>query len=200
MQFDGERDLRTPQGFSGGATASRADGMPDDADDSPVLQYLHPASLKGKSDPESSLVPRSKREMLIDLLSALVHLLLLDQLSVSSPSLRVTAHVVTDPSRLRWPSYQTHAPGSPGCHFIIIIFYQTISKLTKASQGGCPPEHCSTVTRLWHVHSSIQFRYLVFACSPFAGPASGFAFPTATVPTRILSRFHPTCFANNGSE
>ena len=43
--------------------------MPDDddddgdADDSPVLQYLHPDSLKGKTDPESSLVPRSKREV-----------------------------------------------------------------------------------------------------------------------------------------
>ena len=69
MQFDGERDLRTPQDFSGGATASRADDLPDDddddgdADDSPVLQYLRPDSLKGKSDPESSLVPRSKREV-----------------------------------------------------------------------------------------------------------------------------------------
>jgi hypothetical protein len=69
MQFDGERDLRTPQDFSGGATASRADDLPDDddddgdADDSPVLQYMRPDSLKGKSDPESSLVPRSKREV-----------------------------------------------------------------------------------------------------------------------------------------
>lgn len=69
MQFDGERDLRTPQDFSGGATASRADDGPDDddddgdADDSPVLQYLRHDNLKGKSDPESSLVPRSKREV-----------------------------------------------------------------------------------------------------------------------------------------
>jgi MADS-box transcription factor len=69
MQFDGERDLRTPQDFSGGATASRADDMPDDddddgdAEDSPVLQYLRHDSLKGKSDPESSLVPRPKREL-----------------------------------------------------------------------------------------------------------------------------------------
>lgn len=69
IQFDGERDLRTPQDFSGGATASRADDVPDDddddgdADDSPVLQYLRHDSLKGKSDPESILVPRSKREV-----------------------------------------------------------------------------------------------------------------------------------------
>jgi hypothetical protein len=69
IQFDGERDLRTPQDFSGGATASRADDMPDDddddgdPDDSPVLQYLRHDSVQGKSDPESSLVPRSKREV-----------------------------------------------------------------------------------------------------------------------------------------
>ena len=43
--------------------------MPDDddddgdADDSPVMQYLRHDGLKGKTDPESSLVPRSKREV-----------------------------------------------------------------------------------------------------------------------------------------
>ncbi|KAH9988538.1 hypothetical protein BJV77DRAFT_930157, partial [Russula vinacea] len=33
IRFDGERDLRTPQDFSGGATVSRTDDMPDDDDD-----------------------------------------------------------------------------------------------------------------------------------------------------------------------
>jgi hypothetical protein len=67
-QFDGDRDLRTPQDFSGGASVSRADDMPDDddddgdADDSPVLQYMRHDGLKGKSDPESSQVAGSKRE------------------------------------------------------------------------------------------------------------------------------------------
>ena len=68
-QFDGERDLRTPQDFSGGATVSRTDDMPDDddddgdPDDSPVLQYLRHDSLKGKGDPESGQVAGSKREV-----------------------------------------------------------------------------------------------------------------------------------------
>ena len=33
LQFDRERDLHTPRDFSGGATASRADDMPDNDDD-----------------------------------------------------------------------------------------------------------------------------------------------------------------------
>jgi hypothetical protein len=69
FQFDGERDLRTPQDFSGGATVSRADDMPDDddddgdADDSPVLPYVRHDSHKGKGDPEGSQVAGSKREV-----------------------------------------------------------------------------------------------------------------------------------------
>ena len=63
-QFDGERDLRTPQDFSGGAGASRMDDMGDDdddgdADDSPS-QYLRHDSLKAKSEPDSSQVAGQK--------------------------------------------------------------------------------------------------------------------------------------------
>lgn len=86
--------------------------MPDDddddgdADDSPVLQYLRHDSFKGNSDPESSHVPGSKREVpevrsTLVSLTALVHLPLLDRLSVSSPPLGVTTHAVTDSSCLR---------------------------------------------------------------------------------------------------
>ena len=69
FQFDGERDLRTPQDFSGSATVSRADDLPDDddddgdADDSPDLPYMRHDSLKGKCDPEGSQVAGSKREV-----------------------------------------------------------------------------------------------------------------------------------------
>jgi len=67
IRFDGERDLRTPQDFSGGAGVSRMDDLGDDdddgdADDSPTAQYIRQDSLKGKSDPESSQVARPKLE------------------------------------------------------------------------------------------------------------------------------------------
>jgi hypothetical protein len=78
-----------------------------------------------------------------------------DRLSATSPSLGATAHVVTDSPRLRRPSYQASCIRQPGSQFIVILC-QAISKSTKASQGGCPPEYC-TVARLWHIHSSIRF-------------------------------------------
>jgi hypothetical protein len=66
-QFDGERDLRTPQDFSGGAGVSRMDDMGDedddgDADDSPTAQYIRQDSLKGKNDSEGGQVARPKLE------------------------------------------------------------------------------------------------------------------------------------------
>ncbi|KAH9027079.1 hypothetical protein EDB85DRAFT_1868588 [Lactarius pseudohatsudake] len=56
IRFDGERDLRTPHDFTGGANQSRLDDMGDDdddadADDSPTASYMR--HEKGKTIPDS---------------------------------------------------------------------------------------------------------------------------------------------------
>jgi hypothetical protein len=57
-QFDGERDLRTPHDFTGGANLSRLDDMGEDdddadADDSPTASYIRHDGIKGKNIPDS---------------------------------------------------------------------------------------------------------------------------------------------------
>jgi len=58
LQFDGDRDLRTPHDFVGGANSSRLDDVGDDddegdADDPPKGPYGRHDGTKGKSIPES---------------------------------------------------------------------------------------------------------------------------------------------------
>jgi MADS-box transcription factor len=53
-QFDGERDLRTPHDFHGGANLSRLDDIGEDdddgdADDSPTASYIRHDVIKGKN-------------------------------------------------------------------------------------------------------------------------------------------------------
>jgi MADS-box transcription factor len=58
IRFDGERDLRTPHDFTGGANLSRLDDMGEDdddadADDSPTASYIRHDGIKGKNIPDS---------------------------------------------------------------------------------------------------------------------------------------------------
>ncbi|KAI0294499.1 hypothetical protein B0F90DRAFT_1640002 [Multifurca ochricompacta] len=67
IRFDGERDLRTPHDFSGGANMSRMDDIGDDdddgdPDDSPTTQYVRHDTLKGKSNTQTGKVLGPKPE------------------------------------------------------------------------------------------------------------------------------------------
>jgi hypothetical protein len=102
-QFDGERDLRTPQDFNGGGTGiPRMDDMGDDdddgdAEDSPTTQYTHQDSLKGKTISESGHAVGSKLEGLE------VRSLLVSPPLLTHPPRRITVLIYTsqDPYRHR---------------------------------------------------------------------------------------------------
>ena len=72
IQFDGERDLRTPHDFAGSANLSRLDDLGEDddeadADDSPTASYTRHDGIKSKNIPDggkqSGVKPKTTSEV-----------------------------------------------------------------------------------------------------------------------------------------
>ncbi|KAI9440993.1 hypothetical protein H4582DRAFT_1940805 [Lactarius indigo] len=102
IRFDGERDLRTPHDFTGGASLSRLDDMGDDdddadADDSPTASYMRHDSLKGKSIPDSGKSSGAKPKTTSEM-DYRPHLHLPGTVPTSSPTLPVSADRHTQPT------------------------------------------------------------------------------------------------------
>jgi hypothetical protein len=144
-QFDGERDLRTPQDFSGGGTGiSRIDDMGDDdddgdADDSPTVPYARQDSLKGKMIPESSqavgetLEGSEVRSMLVS--SPNPHSSSQGELPFTPSPPSIHTRIGTNSSCICRPSYSTPRLQQPRRQLVLII-HRAISESTKACQGG----------------------------------------------------------------
>ncbi|KAH9166657.1 hypothetical protein EDB89DRAFT_192584 [Lactarius sanguifluus] len=117
IRFDGERDLRTPHDFTGGANQSRLDDMGDDdddadADDSPTASYMRHDGLKGKTIPDSGK-PSGTKPKTTSEMDYRPRLHLPGTVPVSSPTLPVSADRHTYPTSNRVGSSSSSYAPSP---------------------------------------------------------------------------------------
>ncbi|KAI0277476.1 hypothetical protein BGY98DRAFT_619048 [Russula aff. rugulosa BPL654] len=178
--------------------------MPDDddddgdADDSPVMQYLRHDSLKGKTEPESCLVPRSKREVPeIDYRSHLHHS---GSQPTSSPTHPVSADRHTKPhasgSRVA-SSSSSFTRQSPNPRKRIKVDVQSTAASSPVL-GAFTPRSDSDLSHSRALHSRVQPPTPLLPAPPYQpGYFAGFTphvSPT-TVPSSAGGALHiPTSF------